>query len=254
MSYSGHLTCESCEMKLETDLREIADRYEKLDPRPSGMQAPDGQPRPLEFESKAPASDFIIAMMDPRSSEVAKVWVAADRRVHQESERPPLSVYTMLLREVYEIAEQREMSLPDPCERVRHLTDWLLRHVEWVTRQDSVIEFREIVTLLTRQLRPATGEKPRRPFASCPTLIGDSNLTCPCECHGRFDHPCNVEGGCGHLHGQPCGGPLFGPATISSSVIRCHKCGGAWERGKPSVDPSLDEWEHLGTQLGKRAA
>lgn len=23
---------------------------------------------------------------------------------------------------------------------------------------------------------------------------------CPCECHGRFGHPCNVVGGCGHLH------------------------------------------------------
>lgn len=221
-AYSGHLTCESCEDKLSLDLREVADRYEKLDPRPSGMQAPDGMPRPIEFESRAPGSDYIIAMMDPRSSSVAKVWVAADRRIHQESEHPPLSVYTMLLCEVYDIAEQREMSLPNPCERVRHLTDWLLRHVEWVTRQDAVVEFREVVTLLNRQLRPATGERPRKPFASCPI--------------------------------DECDGPLYGPATISSSMIRCHKCGQTWERGKPSADPNLDEWEHLGAMLGQEAA
>lgn len=225
-AYSGHLTCELCEDKLDRALREIADRYEKLDPRPSGSQASDGTPRPPGFESRAPASEHIIAMMDPRSSEVARVWIAADRRVHQESERPPLSVYTMLLREVYEVAEQREMSLPDPCERVRHLTDWLLRHVEWITRQEAVVDFADVLRLLNRQLRPVTGDKPRRPLARCPNQVNETT----------------------------CGGSLYGPASLSSSVIRCAACGGTWERGKPSTASDLDEWEFLGAMLGAEAA
>jgi hypothetical protein len=29
-------------------------------------------------------------------------------------------------------------------------------------------------------------------------------LTCPCSCHGHGpDHPCDMDGGCGHLHGRP---------------------------------------------------
>lgn len=230
-------------------LREIADRYEKLDPRP-GASVMDGMPGSKGFGPRSVGSEHIIAMMDPRSSEVAKVWVAADRRVHQESERPPLSVYTMLLREVFDIAELRDISPPDPRERVRNLTDWLLRHVEWITRQESVADFAEVLRLLRQQLRPVTGERRRTSFARCPSLQGDSNSGCPCECHGRFDGACNIEGGCGHLHGQPCDGPLFAPASISSSVIRCQSCGKTWERGKPSMIAGKDEWEFLGLLVG----
>lgn len=29
-------------------------------------------------------------------------------------------------------------------------------------------------------------------------------LTCPCSCHGHGpDRPCDMDGGCGHLHGRP---------------------------------------------------
>lgn len=224
-AYSGHLTCEHCEGNLESTLQEIADRYEKLDPRPGGQGELGGRGAP-GFGSRAPASEHIIAMMDPRSSEVAKVWVAADMRVHRESERPPLSVYSMLLREVYEIAEQREMSLPEPGLRVRHLTEWLSRHVEWVTRQDSVVEFAEVLKALKKQLRPVTGDKPKRPFAECPNIL-DKSI---------------------------CGGPLFAPPTLAHSTIRCQSCGRGWVRGKPSVEPGQDEWEHLGSLVGMVAA
>lgn len=208
-AYSGHLTCESCEDKLSLRLSEIATRYEKLNPRPSGGGLGDGTPRAPGFESRAPASEHVIAMMDRRSSDLARVWVGGDGRIHAESERPPLSVYTTLLTEVYDVAERRDMHLPDPIWHVRHLTTWLDRHVSWLTAQQTVPEFAEVVRVLNRQLRPATGEKPRKPFGHCPFGLPDV-----------------------------CGGPLFAP-PVTSSVIRCTTCGTEWDRVK-------DEWDELG--------
>jgi hypothetical protein len=211
-AYSGHLTCETCEDKLGTRLVEITTRYEKLSPRPSSSQASDGMPGPKGFESKAPASEHVIAMMDNRSSPVARVWIGGDGRIHRESERPPLSVYTTLLVEVYDVAERREMALPDPCWQVRHLTAWLDRHVNWLTTQESVVEFAEVLRELNRQLKPAVGERGKKPFGSCPVVLENPTRT--------------------------CGGPLFAP-PVTSSIIRCGQCGKEWDHAK-------HEWVQLG--------
>lgn len=220
-AYSGHLTCESCEDKLGQRLGEIANRYEKLNPRPGSVGDLGGRGAP-GFGSRSPASEHVIVMMDARSSTVAKVWVGADGRIHQESERAPLSIYTALLGEVYDIAERREMALPDPLIRVRHLTEWLERHVIWLTAQDSVVEFAGILKQLTKQLRPVTGDRPKRPFGFCPNTL-------------------NVD----TEHTRTCGGPLF-PPLVTSSIIRCQACGREWDRVK-------DEWAQLGKLL-KNAA
>lgn len=214
-AYSGHLTCEQCEDKISERLVKIATLYEKLNPRPSGMQAGDGTPAPLGFESKSPASEHIIAMMDHRSSQVAKVWVGSDGRIHKESERPVLSVYTTLLIEVYDVAERRQMALPDPIHLVRNLTSWLERHVTWLTAQPSVVDFADTLHALQRQLRPVVGERGKRPFGHCPAQLENPS--------------------------RRCGGPLF-PPPVTSSVIRCRKCGGEWDRKK-------DEWDDLGKQM-----
>lgn len=193
-------------------LSEITTRYEKLSATPAGAQAPDGTPAPKGFESKAPANDHVIVMMDRRSSDIARVWVGGDGRVHRESERPPLSVYTTLLAEVYDVAERREMELPDPAYKVRHLTYWLDRHVSWLTTQDSVVDFAEVLRSLVRQLRPATGDRPKRPFGYCPVRPNEDS--------------------------NPCGGPLFTP-PVTSSIIRCPQCGHEWDHTK-------NEWVELG--------
>lgn len=211
-AYSGHLSCEVCEDKLSAKLVEIAVRYEKLSPAPGGGQALDGMPTPKGFESKSPANEHVIAMMDHRSSDQARVWVGGDGRVHSESEHPPLSVYTTLLAEVYEVAERRFMALPDPIGQVRDLTEWLDRHVSWITTQGSVVDFAEVLRQLVRQLRPATGDRPKRPFGYCPVRPNADS--------------------------EPCGGPLFAP-PVTSSIIRCGMCGSEWDRIK-------DEWGDLG--------
>jgi hypothetical protein len=187
--------------------------YDQLNPRPSGRGL-DDQPGPVGFGPRSVGSEHIIAMMDTRSSSRATVWVGGDGRIHQESEHPPLSVYTELLIEVYDVAERRDMSLPDPIWSVRHLTGWLDRHVNWITTQDSVVDFAEILRLLHRQLRPAIGESPRKPFGRCPELLDEG--------------------------GTVCGGPLFTP-PISSSIIVC-QCGAEWDRKK-------GEWDELGKRL-----
>jgi hypothetical protein len=168
-------------------------------------------PGPKGFESKAPASEHVIAMMDNRSSPVARVWIGGDGRIHRESERPPLSVYTTLLVEVYDVAERREMALPDPCWQVRHLTSWLDRHVNWLTTQESVVEFADVLRELNRQLKPAVGESGKKPFGSCPVLL---------------ENPVRI-----------CDGPLYAPA-VTSSIIHCRRCDAKWDRCR-------DEWDEL---------
>lgn len=225
-AYSGHRTCEHCQDKLTRTLGEIADRYEKLNPRPGAQGDIGGRGSP-GFGSRSPASDHVIAIRDARSSDVARVWVGGDGRVHKESERAPLSVYTTLLTEVFDVAERRSMSLPDPCLRVRHLTEWLKRHVEWLTRQENVVEFRDVLKALTRQLKPLTGDKPKKPFGHCPNTIDDGD------------------------HSHECGGPLF-PPPVTYGTIKCDKCGRKWRRGEDPDEHGHDEWDRLGKLIKNR--
>lgn len=49
---------------------------------------------------------------------------------------------------------------------------------------------------------------------------------CVCDCHGRFDHPCSVEGGCGHLH----------------EVHRCARAGQCAEREREEREDGTRHW------------
>lgn len=220
MAYSGHRTCEDCPGWMLGLLAEIAHRYEQLDPSPGGSSDLESRGAP-GFGSRSPASDHVIAMTDIRSSSVAHVWMAGDKRVHQESERPPLSVYAVLLTEVYDVAELRSMSLPDPCFAVRHLTVWLSRHVEWLTRQDTIADFADVLKTLTRQLKPVTGDPQQKPFGRCPNTIDEGESS------------------------RSCDGPLYAPRA-DTSLIHCTACGRDWDNNK-------NEWKKLGLLLKNTA-
>src|SRR5690606_12400233 len=80
---AGYATCSVCDQRVRDTLKEIDKRYHALDPTP-GASGDHGRGAP-GFGSRSPASDHIIAMTDRRSSAVARVWTAADGRVHRES-------------------------------------------------------------------------------------------------------------------------------------------------------------------------
>lgn len=197
MAYSGHFTCETCEDTLTSTLVEIADRYEQLDSTPGAGGLDGGRGAP-GFESRSPANEHVIVIRDARSSQVAKVWLGGDGRIHRESERPPLSVYSTLLSEVYDVAERRGMSLPNPIDQVRNLTAWLDRHVSWLTAQDTALAFYEAITSLSSQLRPLTGDPHPKNIGKCPKVV----------------------------EGKRCSATLYAPTR--GDTIRCWECKYEW--------------------------
>jgi hypothetical protein len=197
---SGYRTCERCYDHLHDQLDDIADRYDTLTsvPPPAGSFN-DFRCSP-GFISRSPAADHVIVMRDHRSSPEAKVWIGSDGRVHRESTRPPLSVYTVLAIEVYDVVELRSVSLPDPRETVRDLTGFLDRHLDWLTRQPGVAEFAKTVRRLVSQLKPVTGE-PRVFLGHCPNMVEQ----------------------------VVCGRGLYIPAGFTHrDHIRCGSCGWEW--------------------------
>jgi len=213
LAMSGHRTCGHCSDKLAELLVEIAERFERLDPKPGG-QGDLGTRGSPGFGSRAPGSDHIIVMRDPRSSRIAHVWVGSDGRVHYESTHPPLSVYSTLEVEVYDVAEQRQIQLPDPCHAVRHLAVYLHRHLDWLTRQDHIVELFANLRDLAAQMRGPTGDPAPKRIGPCPNVIDRGATT--------------VE----------CGAPLYAPAY--GDTIRCWACHREWER---------HEWLRLGDLL-----
>lgn len=212
MADSGHRTCLYCANDLSDMLNSIANRYDVLNAKPAGVQELGGRGAP-GFGSRAPASEHIIAMMDPRSSEVARIWKGSDGRIHSESERPPMSVYSTLLTEVYDVAERRNMSLPEMT-GVRNLAEWLLRHIDWITRQESVSEFHDTIKRLERQLKPLTGDPAPHRVGNCPQ---------PVERNGQ-----EVR----------CDSVLYVPEA--SDTVTCRGCKSEWRR---------PEWAQLGGLL-----
>jgi hypothetical protein len=212
LAMSGHRTCERCADRLHAQLIEVADRYEAL----TSVPAPAGSFNDFRcspgFVSRSPASDHVIVMRDHRSSPEAKVWVGSDGRIHQESIRPPLSVYSTLVIEVYDVVELREVAMPDPRENVRDLTEFLDRHLDWLTRQESVIEFAATLRRLRSQLMPLTGS-PRVFLGTCPNEVDE----------------------------QVCGRSLYIPTGFTyRDTVSCGSCGWEW----PPVD-----WIALGDVL-----
>jgi hypothetical protein len=236
----NYRTCDQCLDRLREMLHDIADRYARLDIRPgsTGEMGSRGAPG---FGSRAPASEHIIAMRDARSSAEAHVWVGKDGRVHREDERPPLSVYSVLETEVYDIAELRGMDPPrlHPVSRsvyphtrlewrdgslrpeprlmpIPILVSWLDNQLDWLTRQEWIADFADRLRDLQGQLRPVTGDR-RRQIGRCPNTVERGEES------------------------EECGSPLYAPTDNSKDdTIRCRACGQDWPR---------TEWLRLGELL-----
>lgn len=209
----GYLTCSGCYDRTRERLREVRDRYDRLDPSPGGSG--EFGRRPPGFGSRSPASDHVIAMRDARSSAVAKVWTGRDGRVHRETEAPPLSVRNVLDTLAFDIAEQRGIEPPKPELDVAGLTRWLDHQLDWITRQPVAVDVDTALRALLRQLRPATGDPAPRHVGECPSVPDDDD-----------GHPI------------PCGTRLYAP--VKGDTIRCNGCGRVWPRS---------EWLRLGTVL-----
>lgn len=211
----GYTTCGPCLTRLRSTLTEVRDRYQQLDAAP-GNHTDHGARSSPGYNSRPPASLHVIAMTDPRSGDGARVWLAADGRVHHEPEHPPLSVRNVLETIAVDIAEQRDITPPNLT--VPALTQFIDRHLDWVTRRELVVDIATHIRHLAAQLRPVTGEPGRHLIGLCPNTVDDGDHTR--ECSAR-------------LHAPPHG-----------DTIACPTCGRRWERS---------EWMRLGDLLADTA-
>jgi hypothetical protein len=197
------LVCGGCYDRVREVLREIGERWSRLDP---GLAASGEEERGGSgFVSSAPVSLYVVAMEDPRSSAVAKVWVGEDGRVYAEQERPPLSVWGVLDTIYYLIAEARGFTELNRYD-VPDLVEWIDKQLDWATRQPLIVEMEAQLHPLVVQLRAVTGDR-RTLIGRCPTLLEDGE----------------------------CGAELWSPPYGSTAIV-CRSCGRRWPR---------PEWEHL---------
>lgn len=208
----GYRTCTTCYDKIRELIQDIVRRYCLLNPRP-GASGEHGRGAP-GFGSRAPASEHIIAMRDRRSSVVARTWLGRDGRLHQEQERPPLSVHNVLDTIAWDIAEARELAGPDERSDVPDLARYIDGHMDWLTRNDMVVEVNQQLRELAAQLRPVTGDPGRRHIGLCPSVVDEGDTT------------------------RECGARLYAP--LRGDAIECTACQRVWPRS---------EWLRLGDLL-----
>lgn len=211
----GYRTCSSCLDKLREQLKEIPARYRILNATPggSGDYGTRGAPG---FGSRSPASDHVIAMRDPRSGRTATCWRGQDKRFHQETEHPVLSVFTELDLIAWHIVESRGLDHgPDPT--VADTARFIDNHLDWLTRQTDIADHAAVIGDLAQQLRPVTGEPGRRHIGHCPNTITDTE-----------DQT------------RECGAKLYAP--LGGDAIICRTCSREWPRA---------EWLRLGTMLNE---
>jgi hypothetical protein len=194
-------------------LNEVTSRYLQADPRPggSGMDGSRGAPG---FGSRPPLSLHIAALRDPRSSQVAKIWMGADGRIHQEDERPVPSVHGVLSTLAWAVAEHRaahgasihgEVAGPDDRADVFALARYLDTHVGYATKfAELALEVDAALRDLLGVLRPVTGARRRR-VGKCPTPVS-------------VDEESDRK--------EPCGEALY--ASLDKDLIVCPSCGTPW--------------------------
>lgn len=209
----SYKTCSNCYDRLRQHLNDIPTRYHMLDPNP-GTTGEHGSRGAPGYGSRAPASEHIIAMRDRRSSPIARTWLGRDGRLHRESERPPLSVHNVLDTLAWDIAEHRGTTGPAPHLGVPDLARWIDNNLDWITRQDSVVDLDHALRTLLTQLKPVTGDPGRRHIGFCPNTIDEDQVT------------------------RECGARLYAP--LKGDTIVCGTCDRVWPRS---------EWLRLGDLL-----
>jgi len=245
----GYRTCGACLDRIRDLLKDIVRRHLLLDARP-GAAGHHGRGTP-GFGSRPPASPHIIVMTDWRSKScevssdgvqyvwdpladtvlepgqygppagayVAKreVWYGADGRGHSEEERPPRSIPAALGALTSLIAEERAIT-PTTARTVPELARWLDQQLDWLTRQELVVDVVTELRELEAQLKPVTGDQRSR-IGTCPNTLDEGE------------------------HSRECGAPLYAPTR--GDTIVCRACLREWPR---------PAWEQLGQMLQAGAA
>ena len=180
----GFTTCSQCYDRLHRWLSplgvdaegrtdNIPGLYAALDPAPGnsgpGRRAPG-------FGSRSPGSDRVIAMRDSRTTAVddhdpcsatavLRAWVAWvwDER-YDDQALNQLDYH------------QRRAELPTT---VPEAALWLDRNLDWLTRQETVIDLHAELRELRRQLRGATGNGGGKPVGHCFEILADGECAAP---------------------------------------------------------------------------
>lgn len=160
-----------------------------------------------------------------------EVWYGRDGRGHSEQENPARSVPLTLSALAEMIAEERGQTPPrveprrqhrieypqchlawiggrahpepPPPDLMHEIIRWLDNQMDWITRHDLVVEFRDDLRTLVKQLMPVTGDPHQRSIGLCPNVIDEGSVTR--ECRTR-------------LYANPKG-----------SDVSCTACGRRWE-------------------------
>lgn len=147
--------------------------YAFLNPRPVVGDA--GRRRP-GFGSRSPALDHVICIRDRRSVQV--------------EDGDPYSAPGLLTSWVQWVWEERyEVTALDQLDYFQHrarlpttvetMCLWLDQQLDWITRQETVIEFYDELRALHAQLRSATGDGGQPPVGWCIELVGDAECGAP---------------------------------------------------------------------------
>ncbi len=193
----GYRTCNRCVDHLREALVEIPERYATIGSGESLLPviAPGGRRGP-GFGSRSPARDSVIALTDHRSN-------GAYGGVHS-----PLAVLESWARAVREDTGQAQpKSRATVFGEARFLVKWL----DWITRQYWVDDLWTEVKEVRDQLRATTDYQKSVPVGRCTNLLDTGD----------------------------CGTPLYAP--LHGDTIRCRSCHREWSRR---------EWLHLGQTMG----
>lgn len=201
----GYRTCDLCTDRLRDALAEVVECYAVLDdalvPGRAGANGGRGAPG---YGSRSPARDGVIALTDPRT--------------HAVEEGDPHSVLAILESWADNVRDDTGQDPRTGPSTVFGEVSFLVRWMDFITRQYWVGDFGDEVHELAHQLRIALGLQERSiPVGVCPTSILD------------LDHGGRV----------PCGALLR--ARLTAERITCRRCGAAWSR---------DRWDELGDELG----
>lgn len=76
---------------------------------------------------------------------------------------------------------------------------------------------------------------------------------CPCECHGRWQHPCSIQGGCGHLHNprpaEPARAEMLPKPFEACVLCRPPAPGQAWNFAESGYVTCRPCWQRLRRHL-----
>lgn len=180
----GFVTCADCYNRLHKWLSPLGvDDEGRIDNIPGLYAALDATPgnggtgrRAPGFGSRSPASDRVIALKDFRTTQL--------------DESDPYSVAGLLRGWVLWVWEERyddaALDQPDYRQRRAELPTtvdaaavWLDRNLDWLTRNEIIIDFYAELKELRRQLRSATGNGGGRPVGRCMEILADGECRAP---------------------------------------------------------------------------